>query len=314
MLRIARGEIHQFVSTILRRSMSNTVVLKSGKTVTTDENGVTTITKVVNGKTITKKYNMNNLHAGGVVGGGRHVNIGNNLVRIESDAAPPGQNIGPAVPVGGIAGRANSRSAINPSSASSRTVTYQQPTTVHVHQPNPRVNPPRAPVVHNPPSGVKNQFNITGSVIGQVAIGNKGTTVFNNKTEQYNAGAQSNEYKIKGGNFAQANIGGQATYNNKDAVIDSGAGSGGGLSIDDLLYSDGVAEKQVLEILKKGMTVQDFMSVLRSGMSISTMHKGVSNVSRVSSAIVEGMLGYDGSRMEVDSSDSSDSDSDSDSD
>ena len=35
----------------------------------------------------------------------------------------------------------------------------------------------------------------------------------------YEAGATNSEYKISGGNFTQANVGGEAQYNNKNSSI-----------------------------------------------------------------------------------------------
>nr|XP_039252324.1 uncharacterized protein LOC120329665 isoform X2 [Styela clava] len=245
---------------------------------------------------------MNNLHAGTLVGDGGHVKIGKGVVQVEKAEKPnyasPNPRVGPGVPVGGIAGRANMVKETTSSSVDS-----------HVYVQQPRVKPPRAPVINPPMGGVRNQFNITGSTIGQVAIGNQGKTVFNNKTEHYHAGSHRSDYAISGGNFAQANIGGQATYNNQNTTIGEG-GVGGPLSIDDLLYSDGVAEGQLIEILKKGMSTASLAEVLRSGRTIKEIHSFVSQQKEVKDYMVTSMLAGDGTKMEISESDTSDSDSD----
>lgn len=231
---------------------AQTYVMKSGKTVTT-QNGVTTITKMQDGKSVTKTYNLNNLNAGTLIGNAGHVKIGNGQVRVGSGRPKPGPGPGPGGPGSNPGGGGGGR----------------------------RVN---------------NQFNITGSVIGQVAIGNKGPTTFNNTTQKFQAGAVNSDFNISGGNFSQANIGGAATYNNDKSNVGAGTGAiegTGSVSLEDLLYSDMVAEKRVLSILQNGIDEENFIALLKKGLTIEKI-EGALSKSPNSRMMIESMLRYDG--------------------
>lgn len=129
---------------------------------------------------------------------------------------------------------------------------------------------------------VKNQFNITSSVIGQLSVGNKGPVVHNQQTKRFEAGSRDVDYKISGGHFPQANIGGEATYNNKDSVI-GGSGGGGkhaagkpGLTVQQIMYGGGrEAETSVLNILKSGIDANSLKAILQNGIPIKKMEKAL---------------------------------------
>ncbi|XP_077974951.1 uncharacterized protein LOC120330353 isoform X2 [Styela clava] len=152
-----------------------------------------------------------------------------------------------------------------------------------------------------PNANVKNQINILGGNISQLSIGNQGSTSFNQKTEQYNAGAQKTDYNFHGGDFTQANICGSATYNNKDCGFTKGAKSDGTeekkMPEKDSVQSDGVVEKQVIEILTKGMTSEHFLAILKKGLTITEIHASVSKLPKVNDVLVKSMLRYDASEI-----------------
>lgn len=99
------------------------------------------------------------------------------------------------------------------------------------------------------------EFNIEGNYIGQAAIGNTGPVHFNQTVKTYDEGACQDTYEIKGGTFAQANIGGKATYNND-----------GGLNGKKRVFPP---EELTVHILEKGVTCERLIKLLEKNYSLA---------------------------------------------
>lgn len=107
------------------------------------------------------------------------------------------------------------------------------------------------------PGGV----NIVGGTIGNAVIGSDQPVSFDQQMKVFGKGAERTRYKILGGNFQQANIGGEVTtYNNKKSTVGA-SDSTTGISSEDLL----------LEILLKGTSVTQLSQLLGKGYSLANI-------------------------------------------